>query len=31
MRDFGNARDVVCFLDISKEDINNLIDAACIM
>ncbi len=31
VRDFCNARDRVCFLDISKEDINNIIDTACIM
>ncbi len=29
--DFGNTRDGVFFVDIYKEDINNIIGAGCIM
>ena len=31
VRDFCNARDGVCFLDIPKEDINHIIEIVCIM
>ncbi len=31
VRDICNARDGVCFLDMPKENINNIVDTVCII